>query len=280
MDTMKYLGFPVYPVHQIIPINWMDIQTTNAPTKCILSSESGVLGKNRSSTDIPLVIGECPFRPFKKKRESLFYLKKYINRDFNLSWDAKYYYEIRSYEHDMSLGVSLKSDKTWIPWNDGVEYAYLVDDELPNDSPYLSMDTVRKKAIAYEAFGYETELESTLFRTTRVAISFRNILMNTQCLWFDNGLVMHFEDCDTGNSFSAVSYPIYNPPGLSRAADEYHNPRLDLINSKERVIPPYIAWFPFRQGTNVFYVCFPGCLIVNNDTNNSYHDFDFNNILQ
>ena len=280
MDTMPYLGFPIYPVHQMIPITYMDITTQEQVDKCILTSSVGQVGKNRRQSDIPMIVDTCPFRPFDRNRESLFYLKKYLNVNFTIPYNAKYYYEIRSYQYDMSIGVSTFDNGSWVGWDDAIEYAYLVDDELPNDNPYLNLDTVAKQAIAFEAIGYENDLEVTVMLSTQVVIGFRNVLLRTQCLWFDINFSLQFADCDGSTTWNHVAYPIYTPPGLPLPEDQYHHPRLDFVNTKERPIPPFISWFPFREGINVFYYCYPGCLVVFNDTLQNTYDFDFANMIQ
>ena len=279
MDTMRYLGFPYYPVHQIFPIDQVDVMIINSVQSCLLIEGNGVNGKNRQSGDKSMKIGSCPFRPFTKARESLFYMKKYLNADYVLATDPKYFYEIRSYELDMSIGVSLNEDNTWIPWPDTMEYAYLVDRELPNTSPSLKLDTTVKKSIAYEAFAYGEDLDGTVNQASLASIRFRNMLLKTQCLWYDGNGILNFQECEELFGWTHVAFPIYNPPGLPLNEDEYRHPRLDYVNTKELVIPPYISWFPFRNGINVYYTCYAGCLIIQNDTLQHNYDFDFGNMI-
>ena len=280
---MKYLGFPFYPVHQIVPNTYFNLDIIHipyAPSPCILSGGDGVQGRNRSVSDIPLYVGDCPFRPFASPMESIFYLKKYLNPNQQSPMDTKYYYEIRSYAHGMSLGVSTEENGTWVPWDDSIEYAYLVDEELPNDSPYLNPDTDLKKSISWEFFGWETELEYTQPQGSLALTGFRNLLLVTQCVWFDSDNILVFRGCGNLMGWGHVALPVYTPPGIPYAADEIHHPRLDLINTNARAIPPYVGWWPFREGINVYYTCYEGCLVVYNDTMQVTHDFDFDNLIQ
>eukprot|EP00834_Sanchytrium_tribonematis_P003730 NODE_154_length_15322_cov_0.584510.p10 type:complete len:280 gc:universal NODE_154_length_15322_cov_0.584510:11875-12714(+) len=278
MDTMPFLGFPVYPVQQFFTQDYMDFINV-APQLCLSSTESGVHGKSRSNKDIALKLDECPFRPFGRKRNTLFYLKKYLNGNSISSMDPKYIYEIRSYEHDMSVGVSLNDDGTWVAWNDNQEYAYLVDRELPNDSATIKIDTIEKQSIAFEAIGFENDLNVVLTMSPEILMGFRSLLLRTQCFYLDQNNYGMFADCNQGTVWTSIALPIYNPPGMVINKNRNYDKRLNYVNTKERPIPPFITGFPFRNGINIFYNAFPGCLVIATDTNGTWYDFDIDKAL-